>query len=75
MEQLTDGARIIERAWRLEREITPGEYAADMDHAERMLLPVGTWTGTDRSGQPLTVAWVSGPETGVVFSAYEITQV
>lgn len=64
---------IIERAWRMEREITPADFAKDMEHAKDMLLPVHSWTGTDRNGGPLEVAWVTGPETGALFSAYENT--
>lgn len=63
---------IIERTWRIERHITEAEFAADMNHAERMQLPVHSWTGVDRDMQPFAVTWVAGPETGSLFSAYEI---
>lgn len=65
--------RIIERQWRTERHVTEAELRRDLDHADRALLPVHRWTGDDRSGQPLTVVWVAGPETGALFSAYEIS--
>jgi hypothetical protein len=66
-------AQIIERAWRLEREVSAHAFASDMAHAHRERLCVYAWTGTDRASNPLTVAWVAGPHQGTVFSAYEIT--
>lgn len=66
-------APIIERAWRMRREITRSDFNADMDKAKVMDLRVHEWTGKDRSGTPLTVAWVAGPQTGTLFSAYEIS--
>ncbi len=66
-------AGIIERSWRAERRIGEGEFARDMDHADRMNLPVHRWSGEDRPGRPLTVVWVAGSRTGTLFSAYEIS--
>jgi len=68
-----DKKTYTERGWRMARHITEAEFTADMSHAERMLLPVHRWSGEDRNGQPLSVVWVAGPETGALFSAYEIT--
>lgn len=62
---------IIERSWRMEHRIGEGEFARDMDYADEMNLPVHRWSGTDRSGEPLTITWVAGPQTGALFSAYE----
>lgn len=64
---------IVERSWRWAHEISEAAFTADMDHADRMVLPVHRWSGEDRDGRPLTVVWVAGPETGALFSAYEIS--
>lgn len=72
MGQSTDGARIIERSWRLNREITAERYMWDIDYAKRMGELVRSWSGLDRDGQPLRVVWVAGRLTGQEFSAYEI---
>jgi hypothetical protein len=39
-----------------------------------MGLPVYHWTGQARDGSPLTITWVAGSKTGLLLSAYVITE-
>lgn len=48
-------------------------YEQDMAHAVRMNLPVFEWEGMTLDGTHTRVVWVAGPETGAVFSVYELS--
>lgn len=73
MDQRTEGARIIQRTGRIQRDITLSEFQYDMEKFKALDLRVHLWQGKDAQGQPLSVAWVAGPQTGRLFSWYEIT--
>lgn len=55
------------------QEIGEAEFKFNIDHAQRMKSPVHRWSGEDRDGRPITVWWVTGPRTGRLFGAYEIS--
>jgi hypothetical protein len=63
---------ITEVHGRLRREITQDAYQRDLRYAEDLCLPAHEWSGTDRDGRPMAIAWVC-TTNGRVLSAYEIT--
>lgn len=66
--------RIIERQWRGTHPISPEIFNADMQYAAQLHARQYEWSGTDRAGNPMVIAWWAGQRAGKLFSAYEITQ-
>lgn len=64
---------IHEVGWRLRRSITPEAYRRDLAYAHEMALDAHWWSGEDRDGRPLTIAWVQTPN-GRLLAAYEIQE-
>ncbi|MFF9268635.1 hypothetical protein [Streptomyces rochei] len=54
--------------------LTRAQYMGDMVRFNAMDETVHVWSGEDRNGEPLTVAWLSRPQHGIpCLMAYEIT--
>lgn len=64
---------IHEVGWRLRKPITPEAYRRDVAYASELALNVHEWSGEDRAGRPMTIAWVQTPN-GRVLAAYEIQE-
>jgi hypothetical protein len=69
----TDGTPLVvhEVGWKLRRLVTPEAYRRDVAYAAEQALNVHEWTGEDRNGRPMTIAWVQTPN-GRQLTAYEI---
>lgn len=65
---------IHEVGWKLHRSVTGEAYRRDLAYANEMGLRTYWWSGTDRNGKDMTVAWVSTSERGSVLSAYYIQE-
>ncbi|MFJ2176425.1 hypothetical protein ACIOHE_26480 [Streptomyces sp. NPDC087851] len=55
------------------KTISHHAFAADMRSVVALHHPVHVWTGQDRTGRPLAVAWVAGRRAGRLLGAYEFT--
>ncbi|MGW2169126.1 hypothetical protein ACWC1C_01185 [Streptomyces sp. NPDC001705] len=62
---------VHEVGWRLRREVPYGAYRRDLAYAAEMALNAYEWSGEDRDGRPMTIAWVQTPN-GRQLAAYEI---
>ena len=79
MESIDGGTDVICRQWYAEggpreRMVSRAVFSADMLLNKEWDEVVHAWSGTDRTGQPLTVIWLPSPRLGsCTLYAYEIT--
>ncbi|MGW2513637.1 hypothetical protein ACWC0A_30435 [Streptomyces scopuliridis] len=64
---------ISERTWHASKNVSRQTFAEDMEAVRRLRHSVRVWTGEDRQGKPLAVAWVAGRRAGKLLCAYEFT--
>lgn len=62
---------VHEVGWKLRRKVQYSAYRRDLAYAAEMALNAHEWSGEDRDGRPMTIAWVESPN-GRVLAAYEI---
>jgi hypothetical protein len=67
-----DAPEIYEVDWRLRKRVTGDAYRRDLVYASEMGLNTYWWSGEDRDGRPMSIAWVTTSERGALLSAYEI---
>ncbi|MFF9268636.1 hypothetical protein [Streptomyces rochei] len=65
---------IHEVGWRLRKPITPEAYRRDVAYAGEMGLNTYWWSGEDRNGRVMSIAWITTGERGALLSAYEIQE-